>query len=63
MEKWPKLLKFDTAKFYFTCISSPGYLIKLYSMKKIHPAIVEECVRMDIWTQETDRTRYMYQQP
>ena len=32
-------------KFYFTCTSNPWY-----NMKKIHPAIMGECARMDIWT-------------
>ena len=33
------------AKFYFTHISSPWYLIIELNMKKIHPAIMKECVR------------------
>ena len=37
----------DRAKFYFTCISGPWYLIMVPNMKKIHPAIMEECVRMN----------------
>ena len=40
-------------KFYFTCISSLWYLIMLPNMKKIHPAIIEECVRMFRRTDET----------
>ena len=35
------------AKFYFTCISSPWYLSMVPYMKKIQPAIMEECTRMD----------------
>ena len=33
-------------KMYFTCISSPWYLIMVPNMKEIHPAIMEECTRM-----------------
>ena len=35
------------AKFYLTCISGPWYLIMVPNMNKIHPAIMEECVRTD----------------
>ena len=35
------------AKFYFTCISSPWCMITVPNMKKIHPGIMEECVRTD----------------
>ena len=44
------------AKFYFTGISDPWYLIIIPGMNKIHPAIMEECARMDIQTAKwTDR--------
>ena len=36
------------AKLYFTCISSPWYLIMVLNMKKIHLVIVEECAKTDI---------------
>ena len=33
------------AKIYFTCISSPWYLIMVPNMNEIHQAIMEECMR------------------
>ena len=38
----------QTAKFHFTWISNPWYLIMVPNMKKVHPAIMEECARTDI---------------
>ena len=42
------------AKFYFTCINGPWYLIMVRNMKKIHLAIMGECMRtdrrLDWWT-------------
>ena len=35
------------AKFYFMCIRRQWYLIMVPNMKKIHPAVMEECARMD----------------
>ena len=44
-----------TAKIYFTCNSSPWYLIIVPNIKEIHPAIMEECLRMDRQDGRTDR--------
>ena len=45
-------------KFYFTCISGPWYLITVPNMKKIDPAIIEECVRTDRLTNKLDSFFY-----
>ena len=36
-----------SAKFYFTSISGPWYLIMVPEMMKMHLAIMEECARTD----------------
>ena len=41
-----------------TCISNAWYLIVVPNMKKIHPAITEECARTDIWTDRPDPFLY-----
>ena len=35
-------------KFYLMCTSNPWYLIMILiiNMKKIHPSVIEECLRM-----------------
>ena len=39
----------NRAKFYFMCTSSQWYPMMVQNMKEIHPAIMDECVRIDRW--------------
>ena len=53
------------AKFYFTCISSPWYLImvKVLNMMKIQPMIMEEWIRTDRLTKLSNRRTDKWTRP
>ena len=49
MKKVDQLLKFRTEPNSSMCISSPWYLIMVPNLKKVHPSIMDECVRINRW--------------